>query len=72
MDGAKKWFNSLTIWGAIMVVIGLGITQFTGVDASDQLTMLPDLIVKWIELTLQIVGVVMTIIGRIRATKVLK
>jgi len=72
MTGSKKWYLSRTLWGAVVVLLGtiLGWAGYT-VTEVEASTFLEALLAS-IEAVSGLVGVILVIYGRLKATKVVK
>ena len=66
----KSWYKSKTIWGAILMVLSLVMTQVTGVQISpEEQDTTGNFIVGIAEGIGSLVGLILVIVGRIKATK---
>lgn len=72
MTGAKKWYLSKAIWGAIILLVStiLGFMGYT-VTAEDQATFI-DALLTAIQTVSEVVGLILVFIGRWKATKVIR
>lgn len=66
----KSWYSSLTIWGGIINMVAL-ILEITGIVklSPEEQASLTQTLTTFGTIVGQTIGVVMVIIGRIRATK---
>lgn len=68
----KKWWESRTIWGAIIAVVCFGLTFFGITIAEPEQTQIIDLILQIATPVGALVALILTIVGRVKATKVIK
>ena len=72
MGEEEKWYQSRTIWGAIIALVAFVFTFFgVTIVAEEQATIL-ELVVQIATPMGALVGVILTIIGRVKATKSIK
>jgi uncharacterized membrane protein len=68
----KKWWQSKTIWGAIIMLAALVLGYF-GVDVGpDEQATFVDMVVGAINEIMALVGFVLATIGRVKADKAIK
>ena len=72
MNGEEKWWQSKTIWGAGVALAAFALTWFGVTVTPEEQTTLVTLIVAVATPAGALVAFVLTIIGRITATKKIK
>lgn len=69
----KKWYQSRTIWGAVVTLASFIIMSVSGVDiSSDTQKTIIDNIIDIVTAVSALVGTVLTITGRIRASSIIE
>lgn len=69
MDGTKRWWTSKTIWGSVITVAGLALGIFgIELDPATQ-ALVVDQLTLTIVGAVELVGIVVTIVGRAAADK---
>lgn len=72
MDNAKKWYLSKTIWGGLSMAVGVAL-RYAGYEISNEdLNSAVDGILAALSGVLEVVGLIMTIYGRVKATTKIK
>lgn len=72
MSGSKKWYLSKTLWGGIIILASTILSYFGySVSETDAETFV-DALLSSIETVANLVGIILVIYGRIKATKVMK
>ena len=70
MEDTKKWYTSKTIWGGLIMMVStiLQVTGIVDITPDEQSTVIEGVlgVVSWIG---QLVGAVLAIYGRIKASK---
>lgn len=66
---AKPWYLSKTIWGAILMFAALLLSFFGVTVTPEEQASMADLIIQIAEGVVGLVGFVLTIYGRFKATK---
>ena len=64
----KHWYLSKTIWGSVLMLLALIMGQFGLTFTPDEQASAVDLIVGSTDAVLALVGFVLTIVGRIKAS----
>jgi len=72
MSGAKKWYFSKTLWGAIIVIVSSVLKMFGYTMSEVDGEIFVDSLITSIQVVSEFIGLALVIIGRITATKVVK
>ncbi len=65
MNNAKPWYLSKTIWAGLVTALATLIKNFYGLDLTDLIGQIGDYVLA----TVQFIGLVSVIIGRVKATQ---
>lgn len=65
----EKWWQSRAIWGAIIALVAFGLTFFGITISAEEQTTLVDLILQVATPMGALVAFILTLVGRIKATK---
>ena len=69
MSGEEKWYQSRAIWGAIIALLAFGFTFFGVVISPEEQATAVDLILQVATPMGALVAFILTLVGRIKATK---